>query len=227
MLSGRMRELVWILWLSVLGSALLVGASHAEQAGAVAAGPAPARNIVILGDSLSAAFGIDIERGWVRLLEQRLAVAAPGYVVRNLSISGETTRGGLARIDAALARWTPALVVVELAGNDGLRGLSLSETRANLTAIVDRSLAAGAQVVLVGIRLPPNLGPVFNERFYGIFLDLSREKPIALVPFLLEGIGGVDSLMQADGIHPTEAAQPLMLEHVWDVLAPMLSAGAR
>lgn len=180
------------------------------------------RIILVVGDSLSAAFGVPLEQGWVALLERRLQSKSKLYRVHNASVSGDTTRGGLERIDSLLERLKPSIVLLELGGNDGLRGLSLSATRENLSAMVRKSLAARAKVILLGVYLPPNLGPVFNDRFKQIFVDLSDEFDVPLVPFLLEGIGGVSELMQADGIHPTTQAQPIMLDNVWPVLEPEL-----
>ena len=178
--------------------------------------------LVVLGDSLSAAYGIDVEDGWVALLERRLAQTHPQWRVINASVSGDTTAGGLTRLPRLLDEHRPRLLVLELGGNDGLRGIDFGTTRSNLEAIIERARAAGAGVLLVGMQLPPNLGAAFNGRFVQIFADIATEDAVPLVPFLLEGIGGVDELMQADGIHPTAAAQPRMLENVWPYLEPLL-----
>ena len=181
------------------------------------------RTLMVLGDSLSAAYGIELDQGWVALLEARLVEQAPAWQVVNASISGDTTAGGLARLDAALALHAPSLLLLELGGNDGLRGIDMAATRDNLEAIISRTLATGADVVLLGIRLPPNFGEAFNRRFAAIYQELAEQYRLALLPFLLEGVGGVDGLMQGDGIHPTAEAQPGILENVWPVIEPLLT----
>ncbi len=178
--------------------------------------------IMVLGDSLSAGYGIEVGEGWVQLLQRRLDERAPGYRVVNASISGDTTRGARARLPEALRRNNPAIVVVELGGNDGLRGLALDETRENLAAIVAAASRHGAQVLLVGMRLPPNYGPAYTGRFEAIFRDISTRFDVPLVPFLLEGVALDPALMQPDGIHPNARAQPALLEVVWPHLASLL-----
>lgn len=180
------------------------------------------RTILIFGDSLSAAYGFDLERSWVSLLQKRLEDHNPAYRVVNASISGETTRGGAARIESVIARHEPVIVLVELGGNDGLRGIDLATTESNLDAIVERAKASGARVLLLGMQLPPNLGAAFNRRFVAIFEAVAERRDVPLVPFLLDGVGGVAELMQEDGIHPTAAAQPRMLDNVWPYLEPLL-----
>jgi acyl-CoA thioesterase-1 len=191
-----------------------------------AAGPAHAapRALLVYGDSLSAEYGLPRGTGWAALLEQRLREKHPDYSVVNSSISGETTAGGAARIDAELARVRPAVVILELGGNDGLRGLSLAATRANLDAMIRASLRAGARVVLCGMQLPPNYGRDYTERFRALYGELAAAHKVALVPFLLAGIAERRDLFQADGIHPTEAAQARLLANVWPALAPLLKA---
>lgn len=186
--------------------------------------PAPAaqRVVLVVGDSLSAAYGIDQDAGWVALLQQRLEKDYPDYRVVNASISGDTTRGGLGRIDAALRTHAPAVVIVELGGNDGLRGLPVKEMRANLAAIITKSLAAQARVLLVGMRIPPNYGPLYTRSFEQLFVELAKQFEVARVPFLLEGVALKLDLVQDDGIHPRAAAQPRMLENVWPHLTPLL-----
>ncbi len=176
----------------------------------------------MLGDSLSAAFGIRREEGWVALLQQRLA--AKGYEQRvvNASASGETTGGALARLPRLLSAQQPSIVVVELGGNDGLRGLPLEGVRRNLEAIIDAAIASGARVLLLGIRIPPNYGPTYTEGFFALYGELARTHDLPLVPFLLDGIALDDSLMQDDGFHPNAAAQPRMLDAVWPKLEPLL-----
>jgi acyl-CoA thioesterase-1 len=178
--------------------------------------------ILVLGDSISSGYGLDVENGWVQLLQDRLSQQNTDYRVVNASISGDTTNGGAARLGPALDKYRPDIVVVELGGNDGLRGLPLSETRANLERIVVASQQAGARVLLLGMRLPPNYGPAYTDAFHAIYQDLANRYQVAQVPFLLEGIGGVEAMMQADGIHPRATAQPLMLNNVWPYLQPLL-----
>ena len=175
--------------------------------------------VLVLGDSLSAAYGIPRERGWVHLLARRLEPR--GYRVVNASISGDTSRGGLARVDDLLARHRPDWLLLELGANDGLRGIATEETRRNLEAIVARARDAGARVVLLGIRLPVNYGPVYRERFEAVYRDLAEDHDLPLLPFLLDGV--VDQL-QEDGLHPRAEAQPRILENVWGVLEPALAA---
>lgn len=178
--------------------------------------------VLVLGDSLSSAYGLDVDSGWVQLLQKRLDARDVGYRVVNASISGDTTKGGAARLPSALEKHAPDVVVVELGGNDGLRGLPLSETRENLERIIVDARKSGARVLLLGMRLPPNYGPAYTDAFHAIYADLAERYEVARVPFLLDGIGGVDGMMQADGIHPVAEAQPLMLENVWPHLEPLL-----
>jgi len=186
------------------------------------AGAAPAPSILVVGDSLSAGYGIEIRNGWVTLLQQRLVKKGYPHAVVNASISGDTTAGGRARLPAALNRHRPQIVILELGGNDGLRGLSLRETRANLNAMIKAAQSAGAQVLLVGIHLPPNYGPEFTRQFHAIYSELARAHDTALVPFLLEGVALAPGLMQPDGIHPRASAQPRLLDNVWPHLEPLL-----
>lgn len=202
---------VWLLALLLL---LAAPGAHARP-----------RVLVVLGDSLSAAHGIDVEQGWVALLGARLARREPPWRVINASVSGATTSDGRARIGGLLARDRPAVVIVELGGNDGLRGIPMDTMRANLEAIVRRVLAAGARVLLLGVRLPPNYGAAYNRSFAAVFAAVARSERVALVPFLLEGVGGVPALMQADGLHPRAVAQRRLLENVWPALEPLLGPG--
>jgi len=185
-------------------------------------GAAPAPSILVVGDSLSAGYGIELRDGWVTLLQQRLTRQGYPHTVVNASISGDTTAGGRARLPAALKRQRPQIVILELGGNDGLRGLPLRETRANLDAMIKAAHAAGARVLLVGIHLPPNYGPDYAGKFHAIYHDLARAHNTALLPFLLDGVALTPGLMQADGIHPRAAAQPRLLGNVWPVLEPLL-----
>jgi acyl-CoA thioesterase I len=178
----------------------------------------------VLGDSLSAAYGIAAKRGWVALLAERLERERPDYSVVNASISGETTAGGLARLPRALAQHKPAVVILELGANDGLRGLPVEQMRKNLAAMIELSKKAGARVLLVGMRIPPNYGPEYTRDFEAAFGALARRHKTALAPFLLEGMGDDLRLFQPDRIHPTEQAQPILLENVWKALRPMLKS---
>ena len=178
--------------------------------------------ILVLGDSLSAGYGIPVEQGWVSRLQQRLDAEGYGYAVVNASVSGETTAGGLERLPRALAKHKPAVVIIELGGNDGLRGLPVGELRANLEALVEASRKAGAEALLAAIRMPPNYGPQYTGKFYAVYETLAREQKVPWVPFFLEGIALREDLFQDDGIHPDLDAQPILLDNVWPVLEPLL-----
>jgi acyl-CoA thioesterase-1 len=180
--------------------------------------------ILVLGDSLSAGHGIDYTRGWVSLLQQRLAAQHFPQRVVNASISGETTAGGVSRLPAALASHRPAIVILELGGNDGLRGLPLARMRTNLAKLIELAKAKGARVLLLGMRLPPNYGPRYTNGFQDIYKQLAEKYHVALVPFLLQGVAEQRELMQADNIHPTAQAQPRLLDNVWPRLLPLLRA---
>lgn len=181
--------------------------------------------ILVLGDSISAAWGINTQQGWVALLQQRLRQEGFDYRVINASVSGDTTRTGLNRLADALQRYRPAIVIVALGGNDGLRGLPFDEIESSLVQIIRRSQQYGATVILAGVRLPPNYGAWYNDRFDELFARLARTQGVALVPRLLEGVDSKPQLMQADGIHPTAAAQPRILDNVWSALQPLLQSG--
>ncbi len=178
--------------------------------------------ILVLGDSLSAAHGIDGDAGWVSLLEARLAGRETHWQVRNASVGGETTAGGRTRLPALLEEVGPDLLILELGGNDGLRGLSLRAMRENLETMLDAADAASAEVLLAGIEIPPNYGPVYTDRFRAVFADLAADRELAFVPFLLEGVALEPGMMLDDGIHPGAAAQPRILENVWSELEPLL-----
>jgi acyl-CoA thioesterase-1 len=181
-----------------------------------------AATIMVYGDSLSAGYGLPQQQGWVSLLEKRLHDDRLDYKVVNASISGETTLGGKDRIAAALAAHRPAIVILALGANDGLRGQSPAAMRSNLEAIAEACRKARAKVLLVGMRLPPNYGAAYTETFYNIFNEIAKRRKLALVPFLLEGFADRRDLFQADGFHPTVEAQPLMLATVWKKLRPLL-----
>jgi acyl-CoA thioesterase-1 len=183
---------------------------------------APQKPILVYGDSLSAAYGIPQARGWVALLEARLERERPDYSVVNASISGETSAGGLSRVPAALERHRPAVLVLALGANDGLRGLPIEQMKHNLSGIIQRAQKAGARVLVVGMKLPPNYGPDYTAEFEAAFGELAKRHRTALVPFLLEDFAEKPELFQPDRIHPDVAAQPLMLERVWEGLRPML-----
>jgi acyl-CoA thioesterase I len=179
--------------------------------------------ILVFGDSISAGYGLErVEEGWVALLQTRLKEQEYGYQVINASVSGETTAGGLARLPRALNLHHPTIVILELGGNDGLRALPLAQMRSNLARMVELASASGAQVLLLGIRLPPNYGQDYTEQFRLSYVDLAREKKIPIVPFILNRIALSQNSMQADGIHPNAAGQPKLLDNVWPTLLPLL-----
>lgn len=192
---------------------LLPAAALAEDSGEV---------ILVVGDSLSASYGLRPGEGWVNLLERRLEREGYPHQVINASVSGETTRGALARLPRALALHRPSLVIIELGGNDGLRGFPLDVMRANLGELIRLSREAGAEVMLLGMHLPPNYGEEYTRRFHKVFVDLADAEQVPFLPFILEDVATKPGMMQADGIHPTAEAQPLMLESLWPVLERLL-----
>jgi acyl-CoA thioesterase-1 len=205
-----------------LASPLTHAQSAATAATAATAGDAP---VLIVGDSLSAEYGLERGRGWVALLETRIAQQKLRARVINASISGDTTSGGRSRLPALLAQHKPGVVVIELGGNDALRGLPMAMTRDNLAAMARAAKAAGASVVLLGMQVPPNYGRAYGEDFVKAFADVAEREKAALVPFFLRGVADVpqaESLFQSDRIHPTEAAQPTMLDNVWPLLSKLL-----
>lgn len=181
-----------------------------------------AKTIVVVGDSISAGYGIAVDQGWAALLQQKFNQLGLDHVIHNESISGDTSAGGLARIDAILTRWKPSLVMLELGANDGLRGLSPIEMKNNLADIIRRCKAQGAKVLLLGMKIPPNYGKRYIDLFYNIYPQLARELDVPLLPFILENVALNPDLMQADGLHPNALAQPLIAEHVWRDLQPLL-----
>lgn len=216
--SGRRQALQKFGHFSLLG---LLGPASAHWA---AASPSP-RRIVVVGDSLSAEYGLARGQGWVALLDARLHSRKPGYEAFNASISGDTTAGGRARLAALLASQHPTIVIIELGGNDMLRGLPLAASRTNLLAMIEAAQQAGVKVVLVGMQVPPNFGARYVDEFTAMYAELARSKHCALVPFLLKGVadqGDIDDWFQADRIHPVAKAHPIMLDNVWPVLAPLL-----
>lgn len=210
-----------------LSCLLLLFVPVAGQA-AIAPAQPPAENstdkpvILVMGDSLSAAYGIPREAGWVALLQARLHGC--GYRIVNASISGETTAGALTRLPHALEQYQPAIVILELGGNDGLRGIAVPEFRHNLTRLITLSQAAGAKILLTGIRLPSNYGPQYTEKFFAVYAALATEYDTALVPFFMDGVALDPELIQGDGIHPNAAGQPRLLENVWPHLQPLLGS---
>jgi acyl-CoA thioesterase I len=187
-----------------------------------AADKAESATILVVGDSLSAEYGLPRDSGWVKLLADRVAVKAAQYSVVNASISGDTTSGARARLGALLRRLRPAIVILELGANDGLRGLSVDAMRDNLQSMIDACGAAGARVLMVGIRMPPNYGAAYGERFYAVYGVLARHNHVALAPFLFEGFAEDLTQFQADHIHPLPQVQARMLDNVWPHLAPLL-----
>jgi len=179
--------------------------------------------LLVLGDSLSAGYGMEREKSWVSLLETRLAERGYSYRVLNSSISGDTTQGGLTRLPRLLERYQPQIVIIELGANDGLRGIDPAVTRANLADMITKSQAIGARVLLAGIRLPPNYGSAYLQQFESMYTDLANEFQTLLVPFFMDGVAMEPEFLQADNIHPNEAGQPVLLENVWAVLEPALA----
>lgn len=178
--------------------------------------------VLVVGDSLSAGYGVAVDATWVALLQQRLATQGYGYRVVNASISGDTTGGARARLPRALELHKPAVVILELGGNDGLRGLPLRQVRENFEFLIEHAQAAGAKVVLIGMRMPPNYGAAYADGFHALYGELARRYGTPLLEFFLEGVALDDKLMQADGIHPTAAAQPRLLDNLWPVLSQVL-----
>ncbi|MEE4361365.1 MAG: arylesterase [Pseudomonadales bacterium] len=214
---------LFIRYLRLHGVVLLVLAAAAVRADQDA-------TILVLGDSISAAYGIEPEQGWVKLLEKRLAERSATVRVVNASVSGETTGGGLARLPDALSRNRPDVVIIELGGNDGLRGYPIARIRSNLATMVTLAQDSGARVLLVGMQIPPNYGARYTEAFHGTFAEIAERDAVALVPFLLDGVATDPALMQGDGIHPTAEAQPALLDNLWpalQTLLPTLHADAR
>ncbi len=183
---------------------------------------ATAGTVLIVGDSISAGFGLDTREGWVALLEKRLKQEGFDDRVVNASISGDTSAGGQARLPALLAAHKPDLVILELGGNDGLRGQLPTQLKQNLASMIEQARKAGAKVLLLGMQLPPNYGVRYTQAFARVYNELAEEKNVALVPFFLEGVGGHPELMQADGLHPAVGAQGQLLENVWPTLKPLL-----
>ncbi len=215
-----------IVGIVILGLLRCLPAQAGAGPSAAAAPAAPhAPVLLVLGDSLSAGYGLDSGSGWVALLQHRLQQKHMAWRVVNASISGETTSGGMQRLPALLGRDHPAVVIIELGGNDALRGLSLDATQSNLRSMVSACQYSGARVMLIGMRMPPNYGPAYTQRFARIFPEVARLQHVPLVPFLLAGVVGHADWFQSDDIHPTAQAQPVLLANVWPVLEPLLQQG--
>jgi len=178
--------------------------------------------ILVLGDSLSAGYGIGSKQGWVSLTEQKLKQQGYKYSMVNASVTGDTTYNGLHRLPGLLSKYQPDIVIIELGGNDGLRGMPLRQMENNLSQMIQQSTKAGAKVILAGMHIPPNYGKRYTEQFHQIYQKLADRHEISRIPFLLDSVGGKPELMQADGIHPSAQAQTIILDTVWQVLEPML-----
>ena len=189
--------------------------------------PEPAKPVImVLGDSISAEYGLPRDTGWVALMRQRLASEHIDYSVANASISGDTTSGGRARMPELIQRLKPSIVIVELGANDALRGVPLPTTEDNLRTIVEQAQQAHAKVVLIGMYVPPNYGPDYTQKFHGVYEQISKDLHVPLVPFLLAGIADKPEMFQADQMHPTQQAQPVLLDNVWPTVKPLLSTGS-
>jgi acyl-CoA thioesterase-1 len=199
----------------MLGTLLMLAASLAHSA---------PKTVLVLGDSLSAEYGLSRGSGWVALLEQKLKAEKIDALIVNASISGETTSGGRARLPALLEQHKPALVVIELGANDGLRGLPVPAAEANMRAMIDAARKSKAQVLLVGMRMPPNYGRDYTERFFGMYKQVATQTRTPLVPFMLEGVADQPSLFQADRLHPSAQAHPTILANIWPVFLPLIKA---
>ncbi|MEO7251829.1 MAG: arylesterase [Arenimonas sp.] len=211
----------------LLGSLLFFATDTAARENHATKAAAPSRTVLVFGDSLSAGYGLAAAQGWVPLTAIRLRTTHPDWRLVNASISGDTSAGGASRIAAELKRSHPAVVVIELGANDGLRGLSLAQTRDNLGRIIRSAQTARAKVLLVGMRLPPNFGPEYTREFARNYVDLSTRYHTALLPFLLEPIAADRNAFQADAMHPNAAAQPKLRDHVWRALQPLLVSSER
>ena len=211
--SRVLSQLALLLWLAL---------PWAAPAFAADAAPPSSPVILVMGDSLSAGYGVNVDATWVALLQRRVTEQGYGYRLVNASISGETTGGARPRLPRALQLHRPDIVIIELGGNDGLRGLPLNQVKGNLEAMVKQSQAAGARPLLVGMRIPPNYGPAYAEQFHAMYSELGDRFKVPVLDFFLDRVVFNEKLMQGDGIHPSAAAQPLLLENLWPVLKPLL-----
>jgi acyl-CoA thioesterase-1 len=185
--------------------------------------PLMAKSIVVLGDSISAGYGIDVTQGWVALVQKKLNDTQHDFTIHNASISGDTSSGGLARIDSLLIQHKPQLLILELGANDGLRGLPPALMKSNLTEIIRRAQQTKAKVLLLGMKIPPNYGKRYIEMFYNVYPQLAKEMNVAIIPFFLEDVALTSELMQLDGLHPNTQAQPIIAEKIWQQLLPLLN----
>ena len=218
--AATARRLQWAIgWVALLLACTLQAQPAARPASFVATDP---RTVLVMGDSLSAAYGLSADQGWVALTAERIARQRPGWRVVNASISGETSAGGAARIVDAVVRHRPSVVVIELGANDALRGLPLRETRRNLARMIGAAQGIGAKVLLVGMRIPPNYGPAYTRDFERGYRDLAQRFGTTLLPFLLEPIAADRGNFQGDNMHPVASAQPRIRDHVWPALEPLL-----
>jgi len=225
--SGHKASTRWLQWskVRVQGLLLVFGlalCAFGQAAPTSKVAPLPPPTVMVFGDSLSAAYGLDAAEGWVSLMGQRIAKERPGWRVINASISGETSAGGAARVVREVARVRPSVVVIALGANDGLRGLPARETRRNLARMIGAAQGVGAKVLLVGMRMPPNYGAEYTRAFEQTYRDLAKLFDVALLPFLLEPIARDRAAFQADNLHPVASAQPLLRDHVWKALEPLL-----
>lgn len=223
MKSGYAAVRAWLQY--AIGLVLIVTALSAQAQAARAVAPradAGTRTVLVMGDSLAAGYGLAATQGWVTLTADRIARTMPGWRMVNASISGETTAGGAARIVDALTRHRPAVVVIELGANDGLRGLPLRDMKTNLARMIGASQAVGAKVLLIGMRIPPNYGAQYTQGFERNYTDLARQFDVALLPFLLQPIAADRASFQNDNMHPVASVQPKLRDHVWTALAPLL-----
>jgi len=199
--------------LAITASMLLLATTQADE---------PPK-LLIVGDSLSAGYQMDLEASWTTLLQNKLDELGYGYKVINASISGDTTSGGLRRLPRSLKVHQPEIVVIELGGNDGLQGAPVDMIRSNLTSMITLSKDTGAKVIITGIQMPPNYGGTYTEEFMQVFFDVAKAQDVAIVPFILKNIALTPSLMQADGIHPTAEAQSIVLDNMWEIIEPALT----
>src|SRR5690606_35318630 len=218
----RWGRSIWLLGLALILSIRPAAAAADHTRAGADPGIDRPRQILVLGDSLSAEYGLPRDSGWVQLIAQRLKQRNPAYRIRNASISGDTTGNGLQRLPAILDEFAADIVMIQLGANDGLRGLPLADMKANLQGMIDMASARGAKVLLIGQRIPPNYGKRYAERFYETFGELAKENAVALVPFMLEPVALDEAMFQADGLHPTVEAQSHIAETIWPYLEAML-----
>ncbi len=218
-----LQRLIGLLCLIAVFNPWLPASTWAQDTAAKSSAPGPQPPVILVfGDSLSSGHGVPTTQTWAALFQRRLTQLGYPHRVVNASISGDTTASGLARLPSALRRHNPEIVILELGGNDGLRGLSLPALRANLASIIQTARQGRAKIVLAGMRMPPNYGISYAKEFERVFAELANEYQVTLIPFFLDGVAAVPDMMQGDGIHPTAEAQPVLLENVWQHVAPLL-----